>query len=86
MIGNSDNAECYHSLDLILRLGLAGATGEAQDGKDVADHFIGTKKRLVIQCVKHSNDAVPADDWCQKLSEMKKLLGSTNFCSSTNTS
>ena len=57
VIGQSDNAGCYHSLDLMLRLGLAGASGEmlvkvlewlyseAQDGKDVADRFIGTKVR-----------------------------------------
>ena len=47
MIGQSDNAGRYHSLDLMLRLGLAGAKGqmlvkvlkwifsEAQDGKDI---------------------------------------------------
>ena len=26
-IGQSDNAGCYHSLDLMLRLGLAGGSG-----------------------------------------------------------
>ena len=55
VIGQSDNAGCYHSLDLMLQLGLAGASGEmlvkalewlfskAQNGKDVADRFNGTK-------------------------------------------
>ena len=28
VIGQSDNAGCYHSLDLLIRLGLAGASGE----------------------------------------------------------
>ena len=28
VIGQSDNAGCYHSLDLMLQLGLAGASGE----------------------------------------------------------
>ena len=28
VIGQSDNAGCYHSLDLMIRLGLAGASGE----------------------------------------------------------
>ena len=28
VIGQSDNAGCYHSLDLMLRLGLAGAKGQ----------------------------------------------------------
>ena len=56
VIGQSDNAGCYHSLDLLIRLGLAGASGEmlvkvvkwlyseAQDGKDMCGRFIGTEK------------------------------------------
>jgi len=72
VIGQSDNAGCYHSLDLMLRLGLAGASGEmlvkvlewlyseAQDGKDVADRFIGTKKGQVKMWVKGGYDAVTA--------------------------
>ena len=55
VIGQSDHAGCYHSLNLMLRLGLAGAKGqmlvkvlkwifsEAQDGKDIADRIIGTE-------------------------------------------
>ena len=74
VIGQSDNAGCYHSLDLMLRLGLARGSGEllvrvlewlfseAQDGKDVADRVIGTKKGRVKQRVKDGNDAVTADD------------------------
>ena len=87
VIGQSDNAGCYHSLDLIIRLGLAGASGEmlvkvlkwmyseAQDGKDVADRFIGTKKGHVEQWVKAGNDAATADQLCQALSEMNTLPG-----------
>ena len=87
VIGQSDNAGCYHSLDLMLRLGLAGASGEmlvkvlewlyseAQDGKDVADRFIGTKKGQVKLWVKEGNDAVTAEDLCKALSEMKSLPG-----------
>ena len=87
VIGQSDNAGCYHSLDLMLRLGLAGASGEmlvkvlewlfseAQDGKDVADRVIGTKKGQVKQWVKDGNDAVTADDLCKALSETKSLPG-----------
>ena len=52
VIGQLDNAGCYHSLDLMLRLGLGGAKGqmlikvlkwifsEAQDGKDIADRIM----------------------------------------------
>ena len=28
VIGQSDNAGCYHSLDLLIRLGLAASSGE----------------------------------------------------------
>ena len=45
---------------------------EAQDGKDVADRFIGTKKGWVKLWV---NDAVTAEDLCKALSEMKSLPG-----------
>ena len=59
VIGQSDNAMCYRSLDLMLRLGLAGAKGQilvkvlkwifrkAQDGKDIAACIIGTEKGQV---------------------------------------
>ena len=87
VIGQSDNAGCYQSLNLMLRLGLAGASGEmlvkvlewlyseAQDGKDVADRVIGTKKGQVKQWVKDGNDAVTAADFCKALSGMKSLPG-----------
>ena len=77
VIGQSDNAGCYHSLDLMLRLGLAGANGqmlvkvlkwifsEAQDGKDIADRIIGTEKGQVRRWVKCGNDAVTASDLCE---------------------
>ena len=48
---------------------------EAQDGKDVADRVIGTKKGQVKQWVKDGNDAVTADDLCKALSETKSLPG-----------
>ena len=48
---------------------------EAQDGKDVADRFIGTKKGHVEQWVKAGNDAATADQLCQALSEMRTLPG-----------
>ena len=48
---------------------------EAQDGKDVADRFIGTKKGHVEQWVKGGNDAATADQLCQALSEMSTLPG-----------
>ena len=48
---------------------------EAQDGKDVADCFIGTKKGQLKLWVKGGNDAVTAEALCQALSEMKSLPG-----------
>ena len=73
VIGQSDNAGCYHNLDLLIRLGLAGASGEmlvkvvkwlyseALDGKDMWDRFIGTEKGHLECWVKEGNDAATAE-------------------------
>ena len=56
MVRQLDNAGCYHSLNLMIRLGLVvdccvilvkiliWIFSEANDGKDMADQFIGTAK------------------------------------------
>ena len=70
---------------LKMRLGLADASGEilvkvlkwifseAQDGKGVADRFIGTKKGHVKQWAKAGTDAATAEQLCQALSAMTTL-------------
>ena len=85
MTGQSDNAGCYHSLDLLIRLGLAGAGGEilvkvlnwlcseAQDGNGICDRFIGTEKGHLECWVKAGNDATTAEQVCQGLLHMDTL-------------
>ena len=46
VIGQSDNSGCYHSLDLMLRLGLAGAKGQmlVKVGKILLTASLGQRK------------------------------------------
>ena len=92
VIGQSDNAGCYHSLDLMIILGLAGhgASGEmlvkvlkwlfseAQDGKDVCDRVIGTEKGHMECWVKKRSEAATAEQVCEGLSHMDTLPASTS--------
>ena len=48
---------------------------KAQDGKDIADRFIGAGKGQVCRWVKNGNDAATANDLCEALSSMTSLPG-----------
>jgi hypothetical protein len=84
VIVQSDNAGCYHSLELILRLGLAHnhmaipvvgwLYSEAQDGKDVCDRTIGPLKQHLRNTAKQGGTLQNATQLQMALSRCTRFL------------